>query len=105
MENNLMEQLKQKAGLTEDQALKAVHTIAEFIKSKVPPMMHGMIDNFLTGDESIMDKMKDIAGTAKDNMEGFAKEAGEKMNEWGSKAQDATKDALDKMKDFMKKDK
>ncbi|OSZ82733.1 hypothetical protein CAP35_05580 [Chitinophagaceae bacterium IBVUCB1] len=104
MENNLLEQLKAKAGLNEEQALKAVQTIAEFIKGKVPPMMHGMIDNFLTEDESIMDKMKDMAESAKDNMEGFAKEAGEKMSEFGAKAQDATKDALDKLKGFMKKD-
>lgn len=100
----MLEQLKAKAGLNEEQALKAVQTIAEFIKGKVPPMMHGMIDNFLTEDESIMDKMKDMAETAKENMEGFAKEAGEKMNEFGNKAQDATKDALDKLKGFMKKD-
>jgi hypothetical protein len=104
MENNLLEQLKAKAGLNEEQAMKAVQTIAEFIKGKVPPMMHGMIDNFLTEDESIMDKMKDMAETAKDNMEGFAKEAGDKMSEFGAKAQDATKDALDKLKGFMKKD-
>jgi len=104
MENNLLKQLKAKAGLSEEQALKAVQTIADFIKSKVPPMMHGMIDNFLTEEESIMDKMKDIADTAKDNMEDFAKDAGEKMSEFGAKAQDATKDALDKLKGFMKKD-
>lgn len=104
MENNLLEQLKAKAGLNEEQALKAVQTIADFIKSKVPPMMHGMIDNFLTEEESIMDKMKDIADTAKDNMEDFAKDASEKMSEFGAKAQDATKDALDKLKGFMKKD-
>ncbi len=104
MENNLLEQLKAKAGLNEEQALKAVQTIAEFIKGKVPPMMHGMIDNFLTEDESIMDKMKDMAETAKENMEGFAKDAGDKMSEFGAKAQDATKDALDKLKGFMKKD-
>lgn len=104
MENNLLEQLKAKAGLSEEQALKAVQTIADFIKSKVPPMMHGMIDNFLTEEESIMDKMKDIADTAKDNMEDFAKDASEKMSEFGAKAQDATKDALDKLKGFMKKD-
>lgn len=104
MENNLLEQLKTKAGLSEEQALKAVQTIADFIKGKVPPMMHGMIDNFLTEEESIMDKMKDIADTAKDNVEDFAKDAGEKMSEFGAKAQDATKDALDKLKGFMKKD-
>jgi hypothetical protein len=104
MENNLLEQLKTKAGLSEEQALKAVQTIAEFIKTKVPPMMHGMIDNFLTEDESIMDKMKAMGDKAMDNVEGYAKEAGEKMSEWGAKAQDATKDALDKLKGFMNKD-
>jgi hypothetical protein len=104
MENNLLEQLKAKAGLSEEQALKAVQTIADFIKSKVPPMMHGMIDNFLTEEESIMDKMKGLADTAKDNVEDFAKDAGEKVSEFGAKAQDATKDALDKLKGFMKKD-
>lgn len=105
MENNLLDQLKTKAGLTEDQALKAVQTIAEFIKGKVPPMMHGMIDNFLTEDESIMDKMKAMGDKAKDNVEDLAKEAGDKMSEWGKEAQDATKSALDKLKGFMNNDK
>jgi hypothetical protein len=103
MENNLLDQLKTKAGLSEEQALKAVQTIADFIKTKVPPMMHGMIDNFLTEDESIMDKMKGLGDKAKDNVEGFAKEAGEKMSELGKEAQNAAKDALDKLKGFMDK--
>jgi len=103
MENALLEQLKQKAGLTEEQAVKAVQTVAEFIKGKVPPMMHGMIDSFLAEQESVMDKMKDLGETAKDNMEKYAKEAGENMSEWAGKAQDATKDAIDKLNNFIKK--
>ncbi len=102
--DNLLEQLKLKAGLTEEQAVKALQTITEFIKGKVPPMMHGMIDNFLTEDESLMDKMKNVASTAKENTEEFAKDAGEKMGDWAKDAQNATKDALDKLKGFMKKD-
>ena len=103
MENALLDQLKQQAGLTEEQAIKAVQTMATFIKGKVPPMMHGMIDNFLGEQESMLDKMKNLGETAKENAEDFAKEAGDKMGEWSNKAQDATKDAMDKLNDFMKK--
>ncbi|MBS1772761.1 MAG: hypothetical protein JST82_07870 [Bacteroidetes bacterium] len=103
MDNALLEQLKTKAGLTEEQAVKAMQTMIEFIKSKVPPMMHGMIDNFLDDGESVTDKMKNVANTAKENMEDFAKEAGDKMGDFAHKAQDAAKDALDKLNEFMKK--
>ncbi len=102
--NHLIEELKAKAGLTEEQAVKSIQTLTEFIKSKVPPMMHGMIDSFMASEESVMDKMKDVAGTAKENMEHFAKDAGDKMADWGHKAQDAAKDALDKLNNMMKKD-
>lgn len=44
---DLIEELKTKAGLTEEQAVKAVQTIKEFIQSKLPPMMQGMVDNFI----------------------------------------------------------
>jgi hypothetical protein len=44
---DLIEQLKEKAGLTDDQAMKAVMTIKEFIQSKLPPAMQGMVDNFM----------------------------------------------------------
>ena len=45
----LIDQLKQQAGLTEEQATKSVETITNYIKTKLPPMMHGMIDTFLGG--------------------------------------------------------
>jgi len=43
----LIQALVNKAGITEEQAVKSVETIKEFIQSKLPPMMHGVIDNFL----------------------------------------------------------
>lgn len=43
----LIDQLKSDAGLTEEQAVKSIQTIKEFIQSKLPPMMHEMVDNFL----------------------------------------------------------
>lgn len=47
--NELVNQLVQKAGLTEDQASKAVDVIKEYIQGQLPPMMQGMVDNFLQG--------------------------------------------------------
>ena len=45
----LIDQLTQKAGLSEDQAAKAIATIKEFVKDKFP-MMAGAVDNLLGGD-------------------------------------------------------
>jgi hypothetical protein len=49
-----MEQLEQllidRAGLTQEQAVKAIETIKDYIQSQLPPMMHGMVDNFLKSD-------------------------------------------------------
>lgn len=44
---DLVDQLKEKAGLSDEQAMKAIETIKEFITSKLPPMMQGMVDNFM----------------------------------------------------------
>jgi nucleoid DNA-binding protein len=50
----LIQQLVDKAGLTPDQAEKSLAVIKEYIQSQLPPMMQGMVDNFLgqqdTGD-------------------------------------------------------
>jgi hypothetical protein len=44
---DLIQQLTEKAGLTTEQAEQSLMVIQDYIKSKIPPMMHGMIDNFL----------------------------------------------------------
>jgi hypothetical protein len=95
----IVEQLKTKAGLTEEQAVKALETMSEFIKSKVPPMMHGMIDSFMGS--SAGNIMNDMADKAKE----MGKEATEKMSDWGKKSADAAHDAMDKLKGFMNHDK
>mgnify|MGYP001555132778 CR=1 FL=1 len=43
----LIDKLKANAGLTDEQAIKSLQTIKEYIQSKLPPMMQGMVDNFL----------------------------------------------------------
>jgi hypothetical protein len=46
--DELIELLKTKAGLTDEQAKKSMEVMKEFISSKVPPMFSGYVDNFFT---------------------------------------------------------
>lgn len=43
----LIKKLTESAGINEEQAAKAVETVVNFIKEKLPPMMHGVVDNFI----------------------------------------------------------
>ncbi|HYC28307.1 MAG TPA: hypothetical protein VEB42_05810 [Chitinophagaceae bacterium] len=64
--NELVKKLTEEAGLTEEQAAKALNVIKEFIQAKVPPMMHPMIENFLAskgeGNDPLSDMMKNFGG-------------------------------------------
>jgi hypothetical protein len=49
---NLMNELKQKLialGLSEEMTDKAIATVADFVKSKIPATYHPMIDDVLAG--------------------------------------------------------
>lgn len=63
---DLIKKLTEEVGLSEEQAIKSLGVVTEFIKSKVPPMMHPMIENFLTakqdGDDPLGDMMKNFGG-------------------------------------------
>lgn len=43
----LVNELVTKAGLTQEQAEKSIEVIKNYIQSQLPPMMQGMVDNFL----------------------------------------------------------
>ncbi len=43
---DLIQELQEKAGLTEEQAIKAIETLKEYISGKVPPMFSGFVDQF-----------------------------------------------------------
>lgn len=64
--NELVKKLTEEAGITEEQAIKSLEVMKEFIQSKVPPMMHPMIDNFLAakgdGNDPMADMMKNLGG-------------------------------------------
>ena len=46
--NELIQELVQKAGLTEEQARKAVAVMTEYVEGKIPPMMRPMVNKFLS---------------------------------------------------------
>jgi nucleoid DNA-binding protein len=52
----LVNQLIEKAGLTKDQAEKSIFVIKEYIQSQLPPMMQGMVDNFM-GQQNADDRL------------------------------------------------
>lgn len=48
--NELVEKLKTNAGLTDEQAVKVLETIKEFVTDKFP-MLAGAVDNLLGGNK------------------------------------------------------
>ncbi len=106
--NELITSLIEKAGITAEQAHKAVETIKDFVKEKFP-MMAGAVDNlFATAPEttattasaiidptspktteSMMDKISDV----------IPGEAGQKVEDFVKDAADKVEDAFDSLKD------
>ena len=107
--NELITSLTEKAGITSEQAHKAVETIKDFVKEKFP-MRAGAVDNLFASapeanatsavidptapkaaeSQSILDKISDvIPGEKGQKVEDFAKDA-------ANKAEDLAKDAAHK---------
>jgi hypothetical protein len=53
----MVQQLMDKAGLTQEQAEKSIMVIKDYIQSQLPPMMQGMVDNFMGQQQSPDDKI------------------------------------------------
>jgi nucleoid DNA-binding protein len=47
----LVKQISEKAGISEEQAKVALETVIEFAKEKVPPAFQGMVDGLLKGEK------------------------------------------------------
>jgi len=54
---DMVQQLIDKAGLTREQAEKSIMVIKEYIQSQLPPMMQGMVDNFMGQQPNANDKI------------------------------------------------
>jgi hypothetical protein len=113
--HELITRITEKAGISTDQANKALDTIKDFVKEKFP-MMAGAVDNLFASsaetttateaastvadpaapkvaDPSILDKISDvIPGEAGQKVEGFVKGAAEK-------AEDVFEDVKEKLND------
>ncbi len=99
----LITKLTEKAGISADQASKAIDTIKEFVKEKFP-MMSGAVDNLFAesasgvsqatagvkaDSPSIMDKISDIIpGETGQKVEDFAKNAANKAEDLFDSAKD-----------------
>ena len=105
----LVNHLKEKVGITEEQAVKAVEAVKDFVKEKFP-MMAGAVDNLLgqyvpatatvadvipaVSEQSVLDKISDvIPGETGQKVEDFAKAA-------ANKAEDVYDAAKDKLSDL-----
>jgi hypothetical protein len=63
--DKLVELVKDKAGISQEQAQKAVETVTSFLKEKLPSSMSGQLDSFIGGngsDNSSGDSLKDKMG-------------------------------------------
>jgi hypothetical protein len=106
----LITQLTEKAGITPDQANKAIDTIKDFVKEKFP-MLSGAVDNMFAGsaettttvtaaaitvtetpkaeEHSMLDKISDV----------IPGQTGEKIEDFAKKAADKAEDVFDSVKD------
>lgn len=104
----LITRLTEKAGISADQANKAIDTIKEFVKEKFP-MLSGAVDNMFAGsadntaaapaaaageapkaaEHSMLDKISDV----------IPGDTGEKIEDFAKKAADKAEDVFDSVKD------
>jgi hypothetical protein len=45
----LIDQIKEQAGVNDEQAAKAIEAVKNYVKSKLPPMLAGNVDTWFTG--------------------------------------------------------
>ena len=92
----LIERMQKDAGISEAQAMAAAEAAKSFIKSKVPPMFNGLVDQLFSGHFDPASAMK----AAQTRQADFMDKAKEAMSSAGDKMQDFTKEAVDKSADF-----
>jgi len=106
----LIDQLTAKAGLTADQATKAIATIKDFVKEKFP-MMAGAVDNLL-GDQpapaaaTTTAEAPQSGGSFLDKISDFIPgDIGQKIEDFAKNAEHKTEDAISGLKDKFAGDK
>lgn len=92
----LIQQLQEKAGLTTEQAAKAIDVMKEFVKSKVPPFIGSAVDKWF----DTMDGSK-----PEGEQPGFMQQAGDFLDDVKDRVEDWTTEAKEKVSDLLDKDK
>lgn len=69
--NELIQNLVAKVGISEEQAQGSVGMVMEFVKSKVPASMHGMLDGIANGEEGEQSGAAGVVDMAKNAMGGL----------------------------------
>lgn len=120
----IIKELIEKAGLTEEQASKSITVLKEYIQGKLPPGFGALVDNFLgksataateesngffdkmkDGAEDLADKTKETLDAAADKAENLAENAADMFQQFMKDANEKGDDMLDKLKGmFGKKD-
>jgi ferritin-like protein len=80
--NTLTDKVAQAAGITPQQADKAIETVTAALKEKLPYLMHQQID-ILIGGGTISDGIKAKMETLKEDVEASAKDIGSRAQEFG----------------------
>ena len=69
--------IKEKAGVTDEQAAKALEIMAAYVKERVPGIIHGQLDKIFAGkhlEDSIRDQAGELGNEVKERAEGLAKD-------------------------------
>jgi predicted thioredoxin/glutaredoxin len=81
--NPLASEIRQKAGITEEQAVKAAQAVSDFLKARTPHLLHEQLDVILNGG-TLSDAVKKKFEILRDDVEDAARNLGKKAEEFAS---------------------
>jgi uncharacterized protein (DUF2267 family) len=88
---DLINKLKETAGVSDEQAKKTITVISEYLKDKMPKSFHSQIDNMLDGgtlSEGVKEKIMDVAVDAKEKTEDVFDDVKDKLKGLFTKKKD-----------------
>lgn len=99
-----IDELQEKAGLTAEQAKKAIETIVAKVKSKVPESFHASIDGIFAGQTSdnFQQKARSFSDQAEDTIKEFSGQAREQISKLADEAEEIAGEMQDKAEEMMK---
>ena len=90
----LIKKVTEAAGISEDQARKAIETVSTYVKDKMPETFRSQIDNLVNGgsiSEGLKSKMNEVASEFRDKAEDLIEDVREKLGDIFSKKDEGEK--------------